>query len=73
MANLREGFNREDHEALPEKWFGTEGFKDYVTEQPLERQEAERMIEDYYGEWGWDRKTGIPTAQGLDALGLTNL
>ncbi len=72
IANLREGFNRSDHESLPDQWFGTEGFKDYVTEQPLERQEAERMIEDYYGEWGWDRKTGIPTAQVLDALGLTN-
>jgi aldehyde:ferredoxin oxidoreductase len=70
MANVREGLDRKA-EALPEKWFEVPGFKDYLTEKPLNRQESEQMIEDYYEEWGWDRKTGIPTAHVLKELGLT--
>ena len=70
MANVREGLDRKA-EALPEKWFEAPGFKDYVTEKPLSRQESEQMIEDYYEEWGWDRKTGVPTARLLKELGLT--
>jgi len=70
MANVREGLDRKA-EALPEKWFEVPGFKDYLTEKPLNRQDSERMIEDYYEEWGWDRKTGVPTAHVLKELGLT--
>jgi aldehyde:ferredoxin oxidoreductase len=70
MVNVREGLDRKA-ETLPEKWFEAPGFKDYVTEKPLSRQESEKMIEDYYEEWGWDRKTGIPTAHVLKELGLT--
>ena len=70
MANVREGLDRKA-EALPEKWFEAPGFKDYLTEKSLNRQESEEMIEDYYEEWGWDRKTGVPTAQVLKELGLT--
>jgi aldehyde:ferredoxin oxidoreductase len=69
MANVREGLSKGD-ESFPEQWFEAPGFKEYVTENPLERQEAEQMVEDYYEEWGWDRKTGIPSAQVLEELGL---
>jgi len=37
----------------------------------LSSEEAEHMIEDYYEEWSWDRKTGAPTARRLAELGLT--
>ena len=47
------------------------GFRNYVTEEPLTREEAEQMIEDYYEEWGWDRRSGVPTADRLEELGLT--
>jgi aldehyde:ferredoxin oxidoreductase len=70
MANLREELER-GSEGLPEKWFEAAGFKNYVTEEPLSRDEAERMIEDYYEEWGWDKSSGVPTADRLEALGLT--
>ena len=73
IANLREGLDRKVHEALPEQWFETPGFKEYVTERPLKRLESERMIEDYYLEWGWDRKTGIPTPQVLEELGMRTI
>jgi aldehyde:ferredoxin oxidoreductase len=70
MANLRQGLDTKD-EALPERWFQAPGFKDYVTENPLEREQAEQMIRDYYDEWGWDQRSGAPTAALLAELGLT--
>ncbi|UCD85204.1 MAG: hypothetical protein JSU92_03155 [Deltaproteobacteria bacterium] len=70
MANVREGFTRKD-DALPEKWFEEPGFQDYLTGKPAIRQDLEQMIEDYYDEWGWDPKTGIPTEEVLKKLGLT--
>jgi aldehyde:ferredoxin oxidoreductase len=71
MANIREGWERK-HERLPDRWFEAPGFKNYVSEEPLSPEEAEHMIEDYYEEWGWDRKTGAPTARRLAELGLTS-
>lgn len=69
MANIREGLDQKA-EALPHKWFSKPGFKRYTTEEPLGLQEGEEMIEDYYDEWGWERKTGIPSPQLLEKLGL---
>ncbi len=70
MANVREGLTRKD-DALPEKWFEEPGFQDYLTGKPARREDLEQMIEDYYDEWGWDAKTGIPTKEVLKKLGLT--
>jgi aldehyde:ferredoxin oxidoreductase len=70
MANVREGLARRD-DALPEKWFEEPAFRDYLTEKPARREDLEEMIEDYYDEWGWERKTGIPTNKLLKKLGLT--
>ena len=70
LANLREGFQREREEVLPRKWFGDRGFQDYVSEEPLTVGDSEQMIDDYYREWDWDPKTGVPTRQALDRLGL---
>ena len=69
LANLREGSGGRG-EILPEKWFEASGFKNYVTEEPLSREEAEQMVEDYYQEWGWDGSSGAPTADRLEELGL---
>lgn len=73
MANIREGFEKEDLEMLPDQWFGEKGFKDYVTGEPLTKDQAQRMIEDYYEEWGWDRRTGKPTRKGLEDLNLADI
>jgi aldehyde:ferredoxin oxidoreductase len=72
MANVREGADRKD-EAIPEQWIGKNGFKNYVSGNPLSRQEIELMKEDYYAEWGWDRRTGIPGPEVLKKLGLTDI
>jgi aldehyde:ferredoxin oxidoreductase len=68
----REGLSRKD-ETPPEQWLKIPGFKNYLTENPLTRQESEQMIEDYYDEWGWDRKTGIPIDAELERLGLVEI
>jgi aldehyde:ferredoxin oxidoreductase len=70
MANVREDL-REVGESLPERWFEAPGFKNYVTEEPLSREEAEQMIEDYFEEWGWDGRSGVPTDDRLEELRLT--
>lgn len=70
MANLREGIDRTAEEP-PHQWIGKSGFKNYVDETPLTRADIDGMVADYYAEWGWDRKTGVPTAEVLEKLGLT--
>jgi len=69
IANIREGFTRDD-DTLPEKWFEDPAFKDYLTGNKVIHQEIEQMLEDYYDERGWDVKTGIPTSRKLKGLGL---
>jgi len=70
MVNIREGLQRSQAEILPDQWFVASGFKDYFTEEPLDIESSERMIEDYYQEWGWEPKTGVPSAETLNDLGL---
>jgi len=70
MANLREGLVPQEHEVAPGQWFGKDGFRAYLTGEPLKRSETERMIKDYYNEWGWDPETGVPPRQELRRLGL---
>ncbi len=72
LANVREGVNRND-ETAPEQWFQEPGFRNYVTGAPINRQEVDQMIDDYYEEWGWDKKTGIPTDKALRDLGLEKM
>jgi aldehyde:ferredoxin oxidoreductase len=71
MANLREGVDRKAEDP-PDQWIGKSGFKNYVDERPLTLEDIEGMVEDYYAEWGWDRKTGVPTADVLEKLGLAD-
>jgi aldehyde:ferredoxin oxidoreductase len=67
--NVREGFTRE-HDALPQKFFTralkggpTDGFK-------LDKDLYESALSEYYGQVGWDEKTGIPKRETLERLGL---
>jgi aldehyde:ferredoxin oxidoreductase len=52
--NIREGLN-ESKEAFPEQWFKGSGFKDYLTGEPLTKDQAEEMKKEYFREWGWSR------------------
>ncbi|MBW2056697.1 MAG: aldehyde ferredoxin oxidoreductase family protein [Deltaproteobacteria bacterium] len=67
--NAREGINR-NQDRLPEKFFKrplkggpSDGFK-------VERDQFEAALEEYYRQAGWDVKTGTPTRQTLERLGL---
>lgn len=52
-VNAREGLDA-SAEALPTEWFGESGFKEYLTGEPLSREQAEEMKREYFDEWGWE-------------------
>ena len=67
--NCREGFTRED-DTVPARFF-----EDPLTYGPhkgavLKREEFDKALADYYKDRGWDLKTGIPTPEKLESLGL---
>jgi len=47
--------------------------KDYFLSTVLNRQDVERLLDDYYDERGWDKKTSVPAAPKLKELGLNHL
>jgi aldehyde:ferredoxin oxidoreductase len=71
MANVMEGHTRRDDD-LPDKWFEDPTFRNYITGQPLSREEVATMVDDYYHEQGWDVTTGIPGKERLRELDLTD-
>lgn len=75
-ANVRQGFSRKD-DRFPHQWFqplpvGDREvvLMDYFRSAPVTREGAERMLDTYYRERGWDVATGIPTPERLAGLGL---
>jgi len=77
LLNCKAGFDRKDDEP-PEIWFkplrgvGKEyHLKDYFGTTTLTKRDVERLLDDYYDERGWDKKTGIPTPRKLEELGLS--
>jgi len=79
MLNYKAGFDRKDDEP-PEIWFqplkGEDkeyNLKDYFFAVPLAREDVDRLLDDYYDERGWDKKTSLPTAKKLKELGLDSL
>jgi aldehyde:ferredoxin oxidoreductase len=70
--NVREGITRKD-DYLPKR-FMEEPLPDGPSKgQRLPRQDLERMLDDYYELRGWDKKTGIPSAEKLKELGLDSV
>ncbi|MFC2021957.1 aldehyde ferredoxin oxidoreductase C-terminal domain-containing protein [Chloroflexota bacterium] len=76
LLNVRAGFNRKDDEA-PAAWFQPRqgedadyAMTDYYKTKTLTKQDIESLLDDYYDERGWDIRTGIPTTQKLEELGL---
>jgi len=73
--NMREGFSRKDdgfaRTAFQPLVIGevTLTLKDYYG-KPLEEEDVEGLLDDYYDERGWDIETGVPTRQKLASLGL---
>jgi len=68
MFNAREGFDRQQ-DIIPEKLFkplkggASDGWK-------LDKDEVEGALDTYFELSGWDVKSGIPTSEKLEELGL---
>ncbi|MGA2464857.1 MAG: aldehyde ferredoxin oxidoreductase C-terminal domain-containing protein [Thermodesulfobacteriota bacterium] len=78
VLNVRAGFSRKD-DKFPPHWFEpiwVEGkeikLEDYFR-NPLNSQDCERLLDDYYEERGWDLKKGIPTKETLKRLKLDDV
>lgn len=79
--NMREGFGREG-DRFPERWLSepvTSGdgkelyLQDYLKTHRLTPADAEKMLDSYYDERGWDIATGSPTVTKLISLGLEDV
>ncbi len=69
LFNAREGMDRED-DNLPERIL-TEPIKGGVSGgNYISRDDLNFMLDEYYRERGWDIKTGMPTKEKLEELGL---
>jgi aldehyde:ferredoxin oxidoreductase len=76
ILNYRAGFDRR-HDRPPDVWFtplkvdGREiPLMDYYRTNILTREDVERLLDDFYEERGWDKKTSAPTAEKLRELDL---
>ena len=82
MINCREGFNRQD-DAFPPQWVqmtevpmklkGTDVYLSYWSGKKVEKEDLDKMLDDYYDQRGWDIKTGNPTRRKLEELGLKDI
>lgn len=70
IFNLMHGFSRTD-DTLPERLFTQPSTKGPSKGQVVDKENFNKMLEEYYGHMGWDSDTGIPTAEKLKALQLS--
>ncbi|MFH1491645.1 MAG: aldehyde ferredoxin oxidoreductase family protein, partial [Pseudomonadota bacterium] len=69
---IREGFSRKD-DTLPAKFFEEPLPDGPAKGRVLSREDIEAFLDEYYELRGWDKKTGLPTAEKLDSLGLSDI
>ncbi len=71
LFNIREGFTAAD-DTLPPRFFQpkTDGV---LADKPLDPAKLETAKSYYYTLMGWDARTGIPTPEKLEELGITGL
>jgi len=76
VLNCRAGFDR-SHDRPPEVWLtplkvDSQEFPlmDYYRTKILTREDLEGLLDDFYDERGWDKKTSAPTPEKLRELGL---
>ncbi len=69
LFNVREGFGRESD--YPPPRFFEEAMPDGPGKgSKLNREDYDRLLDEYYEARGWDKKTGVPTPEKLRSLGL---
>lgn len=69
FSHVHGGYSRQD-DRLPERLYQTEVSGGPYRGAHLDREEVERMLDEYYAYLGWDIETGLPTEKGLSELGL---
>jgi aldehyde:ferredoxin oxidoreductase len=69
LFNLREGFGR-DADYPPPRFFEEEMSDGPAKGAKLNREEYDRLLDDYYEARGWDTTTGEPAPEKLHSLGL---
>ena len=72
MINVREGVRRADDQ-IPAGACKLPEFGQYSKVAECAIKDYEQMLDEYYEARGWDRKTGIPTKEKLQQLGLGDL
>lgn len=80
ILNGREGFTRKKDAAFPDVWLvpintpdRKEALTDYYRIRELSREGVLKLLNDYYDERGWDKKSGIPGKNKIRVLGLDKL
>ncbi|NWF92767.1 MAG: aldehyde ferredoxin oxidoreductase family protein [Syntrophaceae bacterium] len=69
LFNVREGFGREAD--YPPSRFFEEPMPDGPGKgSKLNRDDYDRLLDEYYEARGWDKRTGVPTPEKLASLGL---
>lgn len=68
VFNMREGLTVEDDQLCPRSYSPTRGGA--LAEGGIDMEELREAVHTYYGMMGWDRETGMPTAETLHRLGV---
>ncbi len=69
MFDVRQGLRRKD-DSLPKKFFQEPLKSGPYKGEVLDKEKFETMKDEYYEIRGWDKKTGIPSRDKLEELGL---
>jgi aldehyde:ferredoxin oxidoreductase len=74
--NVKEGFSRED-DKFPPEWFkplkygdNELKFKNFQGDVKITQEIAEKLLDNYYDERGWEIKTGHPSEAKIKELQL---
>jgi aldehyde:ferredoxin oxidoreductase len=69
FSHIHGGYSRKD-DRLPERFFESNVSRGPYRGAHLDREEVEKMLDEYYAYLGWDTQTGLPTEETLKGLGL---
>ncbi|MDP2935545.1 MAG: aldehyde ferredoxin oxidoreductase C-terminal domain-containing protein [Dehalococcoidia bacterium] len=80
-ANVRQGFSRADDRVPPQwssqplRWEDGREMRltDYYRTRPVNENNVSSLIDSYYDERGWDIRSGVPTRNTLEGLGLSGV
>jgi aldehyde:ferredoxin oxidoreductase len=69
MFDVRQGLRRKD-DSLPKKFFKEPLKRGPYEGEVMDAEKFEQMKDEYYDIRGWDKTTGVPSREKLEALGL---